>query len=106
MDTPILHVQLDDNGIPRTINRRVKVKMIAQKHFLGGMSIPDIAEHYRIELADVYAALAYYHDNKAQMDAEREASEALLQEVGMSHEDLKAKVLQRMADMETDEDNQ
>jgi hypothetical protein len=26
MNIPILHIQLDDDGIPRTINRHVKVK--------------------------------------------------------------------------------
>lgn len=88
----------DDNGIPRTINRCVKVKMIARKHLIGEMSISDIAEHCGIELADVYAALANYHDNKMQMDTEYQEAEALLQEVGVSHEELKAKVLKRMSD--------
>jgi|GEM_PF-2274742 len=104
MDTPILHIQIDENGTPRTINRRVKVKMIVQKHVDGGLSIPDIAEHYGIDLSDVYAALAYYHDNKARMDAERAETEALLHDVGISHEDLKAKILQRMANKKNQDD--
>lgn len=102
MKTPIIHIQLDEDGIPRTINRRVKVKMIARKHLEGGMSVADIAEHYDIELSDVYASIAYYYDNKAVMDAERDTNEALLQEVGISHDDLKATVLQRMADKQAE----
>lgn len=98
MNIPVLHIQLDEYGVPRTINRRVKVKMIVRKHLEGGMSVSDIAEHYNIELSDVYASIAYYYDNKTMMDAAREASETLLQEVGVSHEDFKAKVLKRMAD--------
>lgn len=100
---PIRHIQIDDDGIPRTINRRVKVKMLAQRHIDGGESVADLAAHYDISLGDVYAALAYYYDNKEQMDADREANEALLKEVGISHEDFKAKILKRLADKENAE---
>ncbi len=100
MDTPILHIKLDNEGTPRTINGHVKVKMIARQHLEAGLSISEVAEHYGISLSDVYSALSYYHDNKAQMDVDREEIEALLEHVGVSNDDLKKKVLKRLADNE------
>jgi len=60
MLTPVVHILIDEDGSARTINGRVKVKMIVQKHLLGGESVQAIADHYDIDLANVYAALAYY----------------------------------------------
>jgi uncharacterized protein (DUF433 family) len=99
MDAPVLHILIDEDGIARTINRRVKVKMIVQKHIFADEALEDIADHYGIQLSDVYAALTYYYDNREQMDADFERSEALLKEVGISGEALKAKILQRMQEM-------
>lgn len=96
MLTPVVHILIDEDGSARTINRRVKVKMIVQKHLRGGDSVQAIADHYGIDLADVHAALAYYYDNKAALDAEIARDETLLQHVGVSGEDLKAKIRQRM----------
>jgi hypothetical protein len=56
MLTPVVHILIDENGVARTINRRVKVKMIVQKHLLGGEPLLAIAEHYGIDLADVHAS--------------------------------------------------
>lgn len=101
MDAPTLHVLLDENGIPRTINGRVKVMMIALKYRYGE-PIEAIAEHYDITLADVHAALAYYHDNKEAMDAETARKEALAREIGVSGEEFRAKIEQRMKDLRDD----
>ena len=103
MDAPVLHILIDDTGVPRTINRRVKVKMIVQKHIFAGEALEDIADHYSVQLSDVHAALTYYYDNQEQMDAEFERSEALLKEVGVAGEELKAKILQRMAQKKANE---
>ncbi len=102
MVTPVIHIVIDQEGNACTINRRVKVKMIVQKHLLGGESLPAIAEHYGIDLADVHAAMAYYYDNKANMDAEFARDEALIQQVGVSSADLKAKIRQRIASQDGD----
>jgi hypothetical protein len=61
-----------------------------------------VVEHYSIELSDVYESITYYYDNKAEMDTANEKAEALLKEVGVNHEDLKAKVLKCMADKEAE----
>lgn len=63
MQQPILHILIDDKDILRTINKRVKVNMIAVKNTYE-VTVDEIAEHYGITVADVYSALAYYHDNR------------------------------------------
>ena len=102
MDAPVTHILIDESGTPRTINRRVKVKMIIQKHLAGGEGFQDIAAHYGIDLADVHAAMAYYYDNKAAMDADFVRAEALVKEVGVSEAELKEKILHRMKQLGDD----
>ena len=103
MQIPVIHIQLDDDGIPRTINQRVKVKMIAQKYNVG-YGVDLIAEHYNITVADVYAALTYYHDNLEYFEAQAQALQPLIEEAKQYSADLKAKVLQRMADKQANSD--
>ena len=92
MVAPVIHILVDETGLACTINRRVKVKMIVQRHLVAGETLPTLAEHYGIDLADVHAALAYYYDNQAAIDAELARDEALLHEVGVSGEELKASI--------------
>jgi uncharacterized protein (DUF433 family) len=92
---PVQHILLDGEGIPRTINRRVKVKMIAQKYLIAGESAEAIAEHYGITLADVYAALVYYHDNRAYFGQQAHEIEPLAEDARRYSAELKAKILQR-----------
>lgn len=96
MEAPVLHIMIDDDGIPRTINRRVKVKMIAQKYIWGKESVEDIAEHYGITLADVYAALSYYHDNQEYYEQQERELQPLIEEGKRYSAELKAKILKRM----------
>lgn len=97
MDAPVLHILIDDDGIPRTINKRVKVKMIVQRHILAKEPLESIVDHYGITLSDAYAALAYYYDNKAEIDAAFARAEALMKEFGVDGKELKAKIEQRLA---------
>jgi uncharacterized protein (DUF433 family) len=95
VEAPTLHITIDEDGIPRTINRRVKVKMIAQKHN-GGESVDVIANHYNIALADVYAALTYYHDNREYYEQKERELQPLIEEAKRYSAELKAKILKRM----------
>lgn len=96
MDAPILHIELDDEGTPRTLNRRVKVQMIAQMHLVAGETVEAVAEHYGITLADVYAALAYYYDNRADFERRERALQPLAEQARDYTEALKAKIVKRM----------
>jgi uncharacterized protein (DUF433 family) len=95
MQAPVIHIQLDEDGIPRTINRRVKVNMIALKH-TNGESAEAIAEHYGITVADVYGALTYFHDNRAYFEERRQKSEELLEQYGVDGAVFRAEVEERL----------
>ena len=58
-------------GRPRIDGHRIQVEDIAIWHERMGMS-PDqiVSEYPSITLADVHAALAYYYENRARIDAD------------------------------------
>lgn len=46
------------------------------------MSADEVVGRYpQLSLADVYASLAYYHDHRAEIDAQMAAGESLVQEM-------------------------
>lgn len=64
-------------GKPRIAGSRIQVKHVVVLHELQSMSPEEIvAEFPHLTLADVYAALAYYHDNREAMNAEIAADRA------------------------------
>jgi uncharacterized protein (DUF433 family) len=91
----VKHIQVDDAGIPRTINQRVKVKLIEQHH-RAGESAEAIAAHYGITLADVYAALAYFHDHIAYFEARQQAVQPLIKAAQQRTAALNAKIQDRL----------
>src|SRR2546423_1610160 len=61
-------------GKPRIRGTRVRVKDVVLWHERMGMSPEEIVSEWpHLKLGDVYAALAYYDDNRAVIDAEMEA---------------------------------
>lgn len=78
-------------GKPCIAGRRIAVEHIAVWHQRLGQSADEIASEYDLELADVYAALAYYFAHRETIDASisdgedevrrlREESPSLLEE--------------------------
>lgn len=65
-------------GKPRIAGRRITVANIAIWHERLGKSADDIATEYDLTLADVYAALAYYFDHRAEIDESIAESKALI----------------------------
>jgi uncharacterized protein (DUF433 family) len=55
-------------GKPRIAGHRITVQNIAIWHERLGRSAEEIAADYDLELADIYAALVYYFDYKAEID--------------------------------------
>jgi uncharacterized protein (DUF433 family) len=55
-------------GKPRIAGRRIAVEHIVIWHERMGLSADEIATSYELSLADVYAALAYYFDHRAEID--------------------------------------
>jgi uncharacterized protein (DUF433 family) len=64
-------------GKPRIAGHRIKVQDIVIGHERMGMSPDEIFYHYpSINLADVYAALAYYYDPMQEIRNQIEEGEA------------------------------
>lgn len=55
-------------GRPRITGRRISVDDVVIMHVYLGQAVEVIAADYELSLGDVYAALAYYYDNKEQID--------------------------------------
>ena len=56
-------------GKPHIAGHRITVQNIVIWHERMGLSADEIATEYRLTLADIYAALAYYYDHQAEIDA-------------------------------------
>lgn len=69
-------------GKPRIAGHRITVQNIVVWYEQMGMSPEEIVEsHPSIGLADVYAALAYYHDHKREIIDRMNADEAFVEEL-------------------------
>ncbi len=69
-------------GKPRIAGHRIRVQDIVIWHEQMGMSPDEIVSRYpTITLADVYAALAYYHDHFQEIRQHIQESEAFVQEL-------------------------
>ena len=69
-------------GKPRIAGHRITVSDVAIWHERMGMGPEEIVSEWpHLTLGDVYAALAYYDDNRAQIDAEMKAEEAFAAEL-------------------------
>jgi uncharacterized protein (DUF433 family) len=60
---------------------RITVQNIALWHERLGLSADEIADQYGISLADIYAALAYYHERRAEIDAAIHADDGFVEEL-------------------------
>jgi uncharacterized protein (DUF433 family) len=66
-------------GKPHIVGYRITVQNIVIWHERMGQSADEIATDYDLTLADVYAALAYYFDHRAQIDRSIEESDAFVE---------------------------
>jgi uncharacterized protein (DUF433 family) len=67
------------SGRPRIAGRRITVQDIAIWYERMGKSADEIADEYDLTLAEVYAAIAYYFDHRAEIDQDIEESRAFAQ---------------------------
>ena len=69
-------------GKPHIIGHRIKVQHIAVWHERMGMTPEEIVVTYpSLSLPAVFAALAYYHSHRAEIDADIEADERFVAEM-------------------------
>ncbi len=69
----INHICLDDQGVAWLRNTTTKVIEIVLDQIAYGLTPAQIhAEHPHLSLAQIHAALSFYYDHKAEIDAEIE----------------------------------
>lgn len=75
-------IVVDDmlGGEPRIAGRRISVLDVYDQveEGAGEMTTDEFAETFRLDLADVYHALAYYHAHSNEMERHREARDQAL----------------------------
>jgi uncharacterized protein (DUF433 family) len=69
-------------GVPAHLEKhpRTRVSLIVMDYLARGLSPEDIVRHYPyLTLAELHAAMAYYHDHQDEIDAEIRAELDLLE---------------------------
>jgi uncharacterized protein (DUF433 family) len=86
-------------GKPHILGHRIKVQHVVVWHEQMGMSPAEIVvSHPTISLSDVYAAFAYYHDHRDEIDADIVAEEKYAAEIEAKYPSwLQEKLRQRNA---------
>ncbi len=56
------------SGKPRLAGTRITVADVAMMYLQMGQSLEEIAGKYQLSLAAVYAAIAFYYDNREEID--------------------------------------
>lgn len=65
------HIEVTPNimgGKPRIAGHRISVQDVVIWHNRLGYSVEQIASDYDLNLSDVYAALAFYHDHREEIE--------------------------------------
>ena len=78
------HIEITPNvmgGKPRIAGHRISVQDIVIWHDELGYTVEKITSDYNLSLADVYAALAYYHDHKEEIDKSINEGEQFVEEM-------------------------
>ena len=75
-------VKTDDvlGGDPRIAGRRIGVLTIHERVEGRGLDPQTVADRHDLDVADVYRALAYYHDHPREMEEVRREREAAMEE--------------------------
>ncbi|MBI2929970.1 MAG: DUF433 domain-containing protein [Verrucomicrobia bacterium] len=68
---PIEHIRLDERGVAWIADSNTKVIEVAMDQLAYGWDAEEIhAAHPHLSLAQIHAALAYYHDHKPEYEAQ------------------------------------
>ena len=76
------HIDVDESGAARIAGLRTKVIQIVMDKIANDWSPEEIQSEYpHLSLAHVHAALAYYYDHQAELDAQIERDIELAQQI-------------------------
>ena len=64
---------------PHIEGRRITVRFVHNRVEEAGVDPQTVADRHDLDIADVYQALAYYHDHPEEMAAVRQAREAAME---------------------------
>jgi len=71
----VSHVAIDSQGRAWIDDTNIKVVEVVRDHLAYGWSPEEVHwQHPQLTLAQIYAALAYYHDHREEMDSEIHSS--------------------------------
>ena len=84
-------------GKPRLAGRRITVQNVVIWHEQMGYSVDEIATLYDLTLSEIYSALAYYYDHKAEIDRSIVVSESFAEEMRQETPSLLAQKLYERA---------
>jgi uncharacterized protein (DUF433 family) len=74
---PIYHICIDERGVAYIDGTTIKVADIVIDATTWAMTPQQIQENYpKLSLAQIYAALSYYHDHRAEIDRQLAAWDA------------------------------
>ena len=93
---PINHIGLDERGIARIVGHRTRVIDVVWDTRLGMTPQQVVAEHPGLTMAQVHAALAFYHDHQAELDATMERQQRESQEEWAKQQASNDPLLQRL----------
>ncbi|MCL4506219.1 MAG: DUF433 domain-containing protein [Chloroflexi bacterium] len=72
-------------GKPRIAGHRIAVTHIKAWKLARGMTEAEIAEAFDLPLPAIYAAMAYYYEHKADIDAQDSQEAALIADTAQRH---------------------
>lgn len=75
-----------------------KAEMVARMYVGTDYSIEEVMEHYNLNASEVHAAISYYYDNQAELDARHETAIQWAEENAMTLDKIKAKIESRKTD--------
>ena len=83
-------------GKPRIAGHRITVQNVAIWHERLGWSPDEIAAEYELDIADVYAALTYYHDHREEIERSIQEDEEFVELMRRTHSSPLQEKLRRM----------
>lgn len=89
------HIMLDDRGVAWIGDSNVKVLEVVRDKLAHGYSAEEMHFQYpHLSLAQVYAALAFYHDHQVELDSQILAAEQIATdlELRVGSDDLRSRL--------------
>jgi uncharacterized protein (DUF433 family) len=71
--TEYKYIEIDDRNVPIIVGTTLKVIELVEAHLVYGWNTEEIyRQHPYLTMSQIYSALAYYWDYKAELDADME----------------------------------